>query len=516
MRKAYAALTLVVLPRTVRVVMTLLQLKSSPPIKERALAFLVETFAYRPVVMQRLHSLFLITDPEQSLLCSRIQMDLDNFRAGIQSMMQEADQDRAQEASSQLPTTNPHVMPTPGFLPSDTALEAKAATLDEIGEARAASGPAESLGQRVEQPATLEQWAPSEGFERLSGTPGTEGQDVGASSEGRDVGAGAALPQSAAAGAAVTGKHSAGAKKAPAEEAGAPDARSPEAIAALLAERAAMASAMPLSQPLSPASHARAGDRGGRAITTARPPAAGAAAGDAARDAAGAAGEAIVGWARKRLRKRGSMCARKSFWGQRGYHRLVSCADIIQGWEQLCYAEEGNADLEARNLLAAQLQMLSNRGVDLAVVEVLRLPISRADVAGVKSKAGQAAFALLGHAVKILAALAKLGAPASKRLMNEETLFWSYFATPGVRVSTLLLALVQNNMERVLKVGPDWITRIFEHAVRDGHRLRVGWVRLLTALVVCGRQDIREHQCLVVRALQALPRDMIGDLVLLD
>lgn len=148
-------------------------------------------------------------------------------------------------------------MPTPGFLPSDTALEAKAATLDEIGEARAASGPAESLGQRVEQPATLEQWAPSEGFERLSGTPGTEGQDVGASSEGRDVGAGAALPQSAAAGAAVTGKHSAGAKKAPAEEAGAPDARSPEAIAALLAERAAMASAMPLSQPLSPASHAR-------------------------------------------------------------------------------------------------------------------------------------------------------------------------------------------------------------------------------------------------------------------
>ncbi|KAJ1475799.1 hypothetical protein T484DRAFT_1827192, partial [Baffinella frigidus] len=63
------------LPRTLCVVFTLLQLKSGP-IKERALAFLVGSFSYRRMLMQRLRTLHLITDPEQSQLCSRIQWQL--------------------------------------------------------------------------------------------------------------------------------------------------------------------------------------------------------------------------------------------------------------------------------------------------------------------------------------------------------------------------------------------------------------------------------------------------------
>ena len=36
--------------------------------------------------------------------------------------------------------------------------------------------------------------------------------------------------------------------------------------------------------------------------------------------------------------------------------------------------------------------------------------------------------------------------------MADEDLFWAYFSTPGLESSSLLLALVQNNMDRTLKV----------------------------------------------------------------
>ena len=98
-------------------------------------------------------------------------------------------------------------------------------------------------------------------------------------------------------------------------------------------------------------------------------------------------------------------------------------------------------------------------------------------------RVGQAAFQMLDHALKILAALAVDSPTRANRLMAEEDLFWAYFSTPGLESSSLLLALVQNNVDRIIKVGPDWINRIFDHVARCGHELRAGWVNLLTALV---------------------------------
>ena len=79
-----------------------------------------------------------------------------------------------------------------------------------------------------------------------------------------------------------------------------------------------------------------------------------------------------MGWARRRLLKLNKL---RKGWGTRGYQKLVTCSDILEGWEALCYPEGENGELQA----AAQLAMLANLGADLAVVEVLRLPISVRD-----------------------------------------------------------------------------------------------------------------------------------------